>query len=358
MGFVRGNVMPILKEHAARPFSGHCLCLGQADVYLTFEDLQSIARIAQVDLPEGLPVRVSARPDLAMKGYISRETLFARLGFTQVSALDYSNFENVEYVFDLNSSEPPKELENKFDVIINHGTMEHVFHVPNCLANIYRMLRVGGRVIHSSPTSNYIDHGFYMFSPTFFYDYYTANQWNIRSLQVVLADLTRSGPDLRFYTDYEPGIFDHLSRGGLDANAYSVFCIAEKTGDSTHEVIPQQGFYSRIGDWDGQKSNDAVTEEIHLSPPFERESGNCWKKDLRDYPIRTGDEAGNPKGSGLKLFENDTGLGPAHSIHETIRVHGKGFYSHWDQVLYFSTSDNSDPNSNGRLYSIKAPRKS
>ena len=33
---------------------------------------------------------------------------------------------------------------------------------------------------------------------------------------------------------------------------------------------------------------------------------------------------------------------------------GGGRYSHWEsQALYFSTSDNSDPNVNGRIYSIR-----
>ena len=62
-------------------------------------------------------------------------------------------------------------------MIIDGGTMEHIFHIPNVLNNIYRMLRVGGRIIHISPSSNYVDHGFYSFSPTLFYDFYQTNKF-------------------------------------------------------------------------------------------------------------------------------------------------------------------------------------
>src|SRR5271157_5492751 len=282
MGFVRGNTLPILKEHRLRPFSGYCLCLGQADVYFTYENLQRMAKIARTHLIPDIPVTLSHRPELAVKEYISRETLFGSIGFKQVSALDYSDFENAEYIFDLNSPDLPEGLWEQFDVIINHGTMEHVFHIPNCLANIYKMLKIGGRVIHSSPSSNFIDHGFYMFSPTFFQDYYEANKWTIHTILLTQANPQYQEIEAGFYADYEPGILDHLSSGGLGSGAYGTICIAEKTKESTAAVNPQQGFYKRIGDWENIAPKGPF-EEILLSPPFEHEIGNCWQKDLQEY---------------------------------------------------------------------------
>jgi hypothetical protein len=43
--------------------------------------------------------------------------------------------------------------------------------------------------------------------------------------------------------------------------------------------------------------------------------------------------------------------GPAHSDHYDIEAIGRGRYSHWkDLGLLLSTSDNTDPNKNGRAY--------
>ena len=61
--------------------------------------------------------------------------------------------------------------------------------------------------------------------------------------------------------------------------------------------------------------------------------------------------------SNLELFENGKPLGPAHAYAIEISTTGAGRYSHWgavDSVLLFSTSDNSDPRTNGRTYSVRA----
>jgi len=56
--------------------------------------------------------------------------------------------------------------------------------------------------------------------------------------------------------------------------------------------------------------------------------------------------------SPVRLFENGVELTPAHSLHADIRDYGGGRFSDWNGPwLYFSTSDNTDPRTNGRIYS-------
>lgn len=62
------------------------------------------------------------------------------------------------------------------------------------------------------------------------------------------------------------------------------------------------------------------------------------------------DDSQTQKASHTKLFEDGRPLGPAHTAHAHIRSVGYGRYSHWQGRLYFSTSDNSDPRTNGRRY--------
>ena len=64
----------------------------------------------------------------------------------------------------------------------------------------------------------------------------------------------------------------------------------------------------------------------------------------------TGDSGTQPTISTLKLYENGRELSPAHAPHADIRNSGRGRYSHWGDVLYFSSSDNTDPRTNGRKY--------
>ncbi len=57
----------------------------------------------------------------------------------------------------------------------------------------------------------------------------------------------------------------------------------------------------------------------------------------------------------LVLLEDGRPLGPPHQTHEEIRAQGMGRYSHWNGTLFFSARDNSDPRTNGRVYSIQVP---
>jgi len=93
--------------------------------------------------------------------------------------------------------------------------------------------------------------------------------------------------------------------------------------------------------------------EVSLRPLFERESDNCFLIELPGELALNGDSAERPQQSSWLLFEDDRRLGPAHALHDTIRTTGKGTYSHWGRHLYFSTSDNSDPNRNRRVYRLR-----
>lgn len=81
------------------------------------------------------------------------------------------------------------------------------------------------------------------------------------------------------------------------------------------------------------------------------DSGYAYK--LGYHLPQSGDTEENPNISTLHLYENGVEMGPAHSTHIDIRKYGLGQYSHWGTVLYFSTSDNSNPLTNGRKYSYK-----
>lgn len=59
----------------------------------------------------------------------------------------------------------------------------------------------------------------------------------------------------------------------------------------------------------------------------------------------------------VELLEDGKPLGPEGSLHDDIRERGRGAWSHWNfglrtQVM-FSTSDNTDPNENGRKYELR-----
>ena len=74
----------------------------------------------------------------------------------------------------------------------------------------------------------------------------------------------------------------------------------------------------------------------------------------RFFEIRV-DTNNSPEASGLSIREDGRLLGASHTVHAAITTRGRGVYSHWGDSLYFSSSDNSDPRTNGRLYVVRAP---
>jgi lysophospholipase L1-like esterase len=90
--------------------------------------------------------------------------------------------------------------------------------------------------------------------------------------------------------------------------------------------------------------------ELVLQRPFEPDSGLAY---IIKLPMRILSDETDPYGSSVQIMENGKRLGPAHSAHAVIRKEGAGRFSHWGDKLWFSSSDNTDPNRNGRQYSIR-----
>lgn len=94
---------------------------------------------------------------------------FKMIGFKEVHALDCSPYEGADILFDLN-----KDI----------SLLEHVYNVAKAMENMSGLLAPGGIIIHISPGGGLVDHGFYSFSPSFFFDYYKENNFDILNLDL------------------------------------------------------------------------------------------------------------------------------------------------------------------------------
>ena len=89
-----------------------------------------------------------------------------------------------------------------------------------------------------------------------------------------------------------------------------------------------------------------------LGGPFDRVGGHAWIAGTVSSSDK-GDCETRPFGSSLLMREDGVPLLGAHAVHQSISDWGGGIYSHWKDSLIFSSSDNSDPNRNGRRYEIE-----
>lgn len=90
---------------------------------------------------------------------------------------------------------------------------------------------------------------------------------------------------------------------------------------------------------------------ISLDGPFQGAGGHRYSVAAPAHLEVIADTNEAPRRSTIMLYEDGAPLGLAHSIHDHITRFGGGRFSHWGDKIHFSTSDNSDPNSNGRQYS-------
>src|SRR5215472_6861382 len=94
---------------------------------------------------------------------------------------------------------------------------------------------------------------------------------------------------------------------------------------------------------------NATTGRVRLRRRFRSDGGNAWMARV-PWSIRRAD--GWRDGFTTCLYEDGVRLLHAHTPHDAIRSRGGGLYAHTGRRIWFSTTDNSDPNANGRRYEV------
>lgn len=172
------------------------------------------------------------------------EKLFSFLGVKNLDIMDYSDYEGANIIHDLN--EPlPDELKDKYDVVLDGGTMEHVYNYPVALRNSMDAVCEGGVLILTTPTNNYCNHGFYQISPCMFMDILNkANGWQL--LEISLFEERKLNLSSRLIRIIKDG---QIYPKGYDL----LFVVARKLGKTPDKIIVQQGDYEEI--WNDSKGN-------------------------------------------------------------------------------------------------------
>jgi hypothetical protein len=139
----------------------------------TLGAVATIGRLQQFLLADQIAA-LRAAHDLPADGWAeqpfggSADGFFRAAGASEISAIDASDYEGAAILHDMNVAIGP-ELERLFDLVVDGGSIEHIFRPDRALANVMRMTKVGGRVLIWAPANNQCGHGFYQFSPEFFF---------------------------------------------------------------------------------------------------------------------------------------------------------------------------------------------
>ncbi|MCU0711475.1 MAG: class I SAM-dependent methyltransferase [Pirellula sp.] len=279
MGLPRAAIHLLIHEAATSPWRGRIGTLGRQHVYATLDEIKALAKnlpaathaayqdaayqdaayqggASQGGVFHDIVPKLHRDPVLRDAGYLSDDSLFEFLGFEQSVRMDRSDYEGAEERLDLNSAETPLHLRDSFDLILDSGTIEHIFEIGRAMQHCLQMAKVGGRIIHLTPTSNAVNHGFYSVSPALFADFYRANGCEIEKLWLcrMKGDFVRGAWD----------VYDCLSTnrnwlplGRLDGALWLTYAVIRKV-TSVPPQTPQQSFY--VDTWQSSTDDSKVSE--------------------------------------------------------------------------------------------------
>jgi len=147
---------------------------------------------------------------------------------------DYTDFDiNDKARVKLDLTEPlPEEYKEKYNTIVDSGTMEHIFDQKNAFTNFYEMCKVRGYIIHIQTIRFGWNHGFYNYCPCTFCKLANANKYPI----IHTAFIYRvAGTDEYVYTekfkssDY---LIGHVNPFSPDPSAILFVIVMEKASNN------------------------------------------------------------------------------------------------------------------------------
>jgi hypothetical protein len=133
----------------------------------------------------------------------------------------------------------PNDLKNAFSVVIDAGTLEHVFNFPTAIKNCMEMVEEGGHLLLMTPTNNFMGHGFYQFSPELFFRVCSA----ANGFEVARAIVCGVDPGAQWYEVVDPAKARRRVELVTNRPAYLLIQARKVRSVPILAVAPQQSDY-------------------------------------------------------------------------------------------------------------------
>lgn len=229
------------------------LTVGRLDVFTT------PAEIAETFARFGIEITAEKASLLSKGDNGYSEPIIRELGAKSVDSLDVSDLDGATILHDLNEKVPP-ELEKQFSLVLDGGTLEHVFDFPTALKTCMSLPRVGGHLILTTPANNLMGHGFWQVSPELLFRALCAeNGYRVEALFLSVLFANRD-----FLAVRDPAIVGRRIGWNGSPGPIQCFVIAKRVADCPLFVrAPQQSDYA--AQW---ASPDQSLQERTAKLPF------------------------------------------------------------------------------------------
>lgn len=167
------------------------------------------------------------------------------LGAKRVEAIDASAYEGASILHDMNH-QIPERYKQTFSVVLDFGTLEHIFNFPVAIKNAMEMIKMEGHFVCVTVANNFMGHGFYQFSPELLFAVFSEEN-GFRVIDMVISEA------------YEDSSWYHVSRPKGDiagrvtlVNHEPTFlmCIAQRVSvsEKVFQRMPVQ--YDYVKSWE------------------------------------------------------------------------------------------------------------
>lgn len=136
--------------------------IGRQSLYLASAQLRAICASYGDQLGE------AEAAEICEGGGGFSEALLRHLGAAEASSFDYSDYEKPTYTHDMNKP-IGEQFKARFNVVLDGGSLEHIFDFPTAIRNCMEMVELGGHYLAITPANNFVGHGFYQFSPELYF---------------------------------------------------------------------------------------------------------------------------------------------------------------------------------------------
>ncbi|TZG26052.1 hypothetical protein [Sphingomonas montanisoli] len=239
MGIGLPTLDGLLRGRAGRDGLGRTIQIGRQGLYITLNEEAEANRML-----EEAGITESYRKIIADTQYAD-EALLPALGATEVITCDNSDYEGAALLWDMNDPIPRRYFET-FDTLLDGGSLEHIFNVPQALANMMNFLAVSGRIISVTPSNNWLGHGFYQFGPELpFRVFQQRNGFEVNGVFLAGLDGTK-----RLVQMFDRGAEGSRNEYGHTSHAIDLVYVATKIAAILpFRSWPQQGDYESA--WHG-----------------------------------------------------------------------------------------------------------
>ncbi len=212
--------------------------IGSQELHFKKDDLKELYE--QVGLDEKLLDKYLNLNNWPNEPRESSKIFYNDIGIKHYTAIDL-NGEHDSIPLDLNKELMDKNLYNKFDLVTDFGSCEHVFNISECYRTIHKITKVNGLIIVDQAV--FKGNGYFLFDRGFLEGIAAANKYKI--LYAAYSIDTKTKTVAGSSKKYRVPLVEDVIKSLKDYESLGITMVFQKTEDNEFKIPYQTGLFNQ-----------------------------------------------------------------------------------------------------------------